>query len=38
MKRPLEFHRLPYYTQMYIQWLEDKLKECKKETLTKKQK
>ena len=36
MKRPLEFHSLPFYTQMYIQWLEDKIKE-QKETLTKNQ-
>lgn len=29
MKRPLEFHDLPFYTQMYIKRLEDKIKNQK---------
>ena len=29
MERPLELHNLPFYTQMYIKWLEDKIKTAK---------
>ena len=29
MKKPLEFKSLPFYAQMYINWLEDNIKKQK---------